>query len=57
MPPCASLGLAAWSRWASVVGDAAAAFIFIVTSSLLLALPVWEQSLGRQPNHVKHLER
>lgn len=38
-----------WSRWAGVVGGAAAAFTFIVTSSLLLALPVWDQSLGGFP--------
>ena len=38
-----------WSRWAGAVGGAAAAFTFIVTSSLLLALPVWEQSLGGFP--------
>ena len=38
-----------WSRWAGIAGGAAAAFTFLVTSSLLLALPVWEQSLGGFP--------
>ncbi|MGH2615200.1 MAG: YkgB family protein [Thermomicrobiales bacterium] len=38
-----------WSARAGVVGGALAALIFVVTSSMLLALPVWEQSLGGFP--------
>ena len=34
---------------AGVVGGALAALIFLATSSMLLALPVWEQSLGGFP--------
>jgi reactive chlorine resistance protein C len=38
-----------WSARAGVVGGALAALIFLVTSSTLLALPVWEESLGGFP--------
>ena len=35
-----------WSPRAGVGGGALAALIFLATSSMLLALPVWEPSLG-----------
>jgi uncharacterized membrane protein YkgB len=35
-----------WSARAGVVGGALGGLIFLVTSSLLFALPVWEASLG-----------
>ena len=38
-----------WSARAGVVGGALAALIFLATSSMLLALPVWEASLGGFP--------
>ena len=38
-----------WSARAGVFGGALAALIFLVTSSMLIALPVWEQSLGGFP--------
>jgi reactive chlorine resistance protein C len=38
-----------WSPPAGVVGGALGALTFFVTSSLLLALPVWEASLGGFP--------
>lgn len=38
-----------WSPRAGVVGGTLGAFIFLVTSSMLLALPVWEASLGGFP--------
>ncbi len=38
-----------WSPRAGVAGGALAALIFLTTSSMLLALPVWEASLGGFP--------
>ena len=38
-----------WSPCAGVVGGALGGLIFLVTISLLLALPVWEPSLGGFP--------
>lgn len=38
-----------WSPRAGVVGGALATLIFLATSSMLLALPVWEPSLGGFP--------
>jgi uncharacterized membrane protein YkgB len=38
-----------WSARAGVVGGALGGFIFLVTSSLLFSLPVWEASLGGFP--------
>jgi reactive chlorine resistance protein C len=38
-----------WSARAGVVGGVLAALIFVVTSSMLFALPVWEASLGGFP--------
>jgi len=38
-----------WSARAGVVGGALGALTFLVTNSLLVALPVWEPSLGGFP--------
>jgi uncharacterized membrane protein YkgB len=38
-----------WSARAGVVGGALAGFTFLVTSSMIFALPVWEESLGGFP--------
>jgi reactive chlorine resistance protein C len=38
-----------WSSHAGVVGGALGGLTFLVTSSLLFALPVWEESLGGFP--------
>ena len=38
-----------WSARAGVVGGALAGFIFLVTVSMFLAAPVWEESLGGFP--------
>jgi uncharacterized membrane protein YkgB len=38
-----------WSPLAGVVGGALAALTFLVTSSLLLALPIWEAQAGGFP--------
>lgn len=38
-----------WFPRAGVVGGALGGFTFLVTSSLLFALPVWEESLGGFP--------
>jgi reactive chlorine resistance protein C len=38
-----------WSSRAGVVGGALGGLTFLVTSSLLFALPVWEESLGGFP--------
>lgn len=43
------LVVAPWSPRAGVIGGALAALTFLVTSSLLFALPVWEPSLGGFP--------
>ena len=38
-----------WAPRAGVVGGALASVIFLVTSSMLVALPIWETSLGGFP--------
>ena len=38
--------LSPWSARAGVVGGALAAFTFLVTCSIMFALPIWEQTLG-----------
>jgi reactive chlorine resistance protein C len=43
------LATSPWSPRAGVVGGALGGLTFLVTSSLLLALPVWEASLGGSP--------
>src|SRR5262245_9010904 len=40
---------APWSARAGLVGGALAAATFLVTSSILLALPVWEEAAGGFP--------
>ncbi|HTV68331.1 MAG TPA: DUF417 family protein [Rhizobiaceae bacterium] len=42
----ALLILSPWSRPAGIAGGALAAFTFLVTCSLMLALPIWEPALG-----------
>jgi uncharacterized membrane protein YkgB len=36
----------AWSAWAGVVGGCLANLTFLVTCSIMVALPIWEPTLG-----------
>jgi len=42
----AFLVLSPWSARAGIVGGALAAFTFLVTCSLMVALPIWDAALG-----------
>ncbi|HEY0628763.1 MAG TPA: DUF417 family protein [Sphingomicrobium sp.] len=38
--------LSPWVRWAAILGAALAACTFAVTCSIMIALPIWEPTLG-----------